>query len=111
MHQELTTNLQRHVQQLAGEIGERNVYRPGALDAAARYIESEFAASGYAPARQIYIVQAMECANLEIVLPGRRWPDESLVLDAHYDTVAGSPGADDNASAIAALLSRYCPRG
>jgi len=31
-------------------------------------------------------------------------PSEPLVLAAHYDTVAGSPGADDNASALAVLL-------
>ena len=27
-----------------------------------------------------------------------------LILAAHYDTVIGSPGADDNASALAVLL-------
>src|SRR4051794_21341474 len=27
-----------------------------------------------------------------------------LVVGAHYDSVVGSPGADDNASAVAALL-------
>ena len=27
-----------------------------------------------------------------------------FIIGAHYDTVMGSPGADDNASAVAALL-------
>ena len=104
MNKSLAANLTRHVQMLAGEIGERNVYRPAALDAAARYIESEWVAAGYAVNRQTYIAQGVECANLEIVLPGQRWPDESIVVGAHYDTVEGSPGADDNASAVAALI-------
>ena len=46
----------------------------------------------------------MECSNLEVVLPGQQWPNETIVVGAHYDTVAGSPGADDNASAVAALI-------
>jgi hypothetical protein len=104
MNKNLEEHLRRHVNMLAGEIGERNVYRPAALDAAAHYIESEFARSGYTPLRQTYIVEAMACANLEIILPGQRWPNETLVLGAHYDSVAGSPGADDNASAVAALI-------
>ena len=31
-------------------------------------------------------------------------PHKVLILGAHYDTVPGSPGADDNASAVALLL-------
>lgn len=104
MSDELVNALIRHVERLAGEIGERNVYRPAALDAAARYIESEFADIGHAVNRQIYLAQGVVSANLEVVLPGQRWPDQSIVIGAHYDTVLGSPGADDNASAVAALI-------
>lgn len=96
--------LMRHVQMLAGEIGERNVFRPAALEAAARYIESEFAGIGYGVGRQTYLTHGLTCANLEVVLPGRRQARESIVVGAHYDTVPGSPGADDNASAVAALI-------
>jgi Zn-dependent M28 family amino/carboxypeptidase len=31
-------------------------------------------------------------------------PDKVFILGAHYDTISGSPGADDNASGIAVLL-------
>jgi Zn-dependent M28 family amino/carboxypeptidase len=31
-------------------------------------------------------------------------PEATLVVGAHYDTVPGCPGADDNASAVAALI-------
>lgn len=100
----LDARLVQHVMTLAGKIGERNVYHPAALDAAARYIESELASAGHAVHRQTYVVRGVESSNLEVVLPGTRWPDESLIVGAHYDTVDGSPGADDNGSAVAALI-------
>ena len=104
MDDSLQTRLSRHVHTLAGKIGERNVYHPAALEAAARYVESEFAASGHVVQHQTYIARGIESSNLEVVLQGQRWPEESLVIGAHYDTVDGSPGADDNGSAVAALI-------
>lgn len=92
MSEVTTGNLMQHVRTLAGDIGERNVYQPDALCAAARYIESEFAALGYAVNRQSYLAQDVECANLEVSLPGQRWPDQIMVVGAHYDSVYGSPG-------------------
>ena len=46
----------------------------------------------------------MDCANLEITLPGVEYPQEIILLGAHYDSVLGAPGANDNGSGIAALL-------
>jgi hypothetical protein len=40
--QALMQNLRTHVEQLAGKIGERNVFRPKALQAAASYIEHQW---------------------------------------------------------------------
>lgn len=96
--------LRQHVLALAGAIGERNVYHPAALDAAARYVELQLSGMGHQVNRQSYVARGVECSNLEVILPGTRWPQESLVVGAHYDTVDGSPGADDNASAVAALI-------
>jgi Predicted aminopeptidases len=104
MEDALAQQLRQHVKVLAGDIGERNVNHPEKLAAAARYVESELAGIGYAVERQTYLTHGLECANLEAVLPGQRWPGESIVVGAHYDTVPGSPGADDNASAVAALI-------
>ncbi len=94
--------LRGHVKRLAGEIGERNVFRPGTLEAAARYIEGQWAAQGYAVVRDPYEVEGVECANLEATLAGSG--DEIFVVGAHYDSVRGSPGANDNGSGVAALL-------
>jgi Zn-dependent M28 family amino/carboxypeptidase len=100
----LAGHLHRHVEALAGEIGERNVRRPHALAAAADFIRRTWAAHGYAVASQRYRAEGVECENLEVSLRGSVDPDEIIVLGAHYDSVEGSPGADDNASGVAALL-------
>jgi acetylornithine deacetylase/succinyl-diaminopimelate desuccinylase-like protein len=101
---DLAAALQRHVNILAGNIGERDVFRPAALHAAADYIERQWAMRDCAVKHQYYPVRGVECANIEAALLGRVQPDEIILLGAHYDTVPGSPGADDNASGVAALL-------
>lgn len=100
----MTRRLQAHVQMLAGDIGERNVLRPAALNDAASYIESQWSRQGYAVNRLPYDVYGVRCANLEIVRNGNVRGREILLVGAHYDSVEGSPGANDNASGVAALL-------
>ncbi|HSQ04705.1 MAG TPA: hypothetical protein VLN59_11745, partial [Burkholderiales bacterium] len=92
---ELVARLRRHVHVLAGDIGERNVWRPDSLKAAADYIRSELARLDYEVVAQSYRVHDVNCANLEITLPGSVRPAEIILSGAHYDTVQGSPGADD----------------
>ncbi len=96
--------LERHVRALAGEIGERNVWRPKALDAARGYIREQWRDQGHAVETQGYAAYGVPCSNLWITLEGASRPDEIVLMGAHYDTVSGSPGADDNASGVAALL-------
>ncbi|MCW5550568.1 MAG: M28 family peptidase [Verrucomicrobiae bacterium] len=100
-----SAELRQHVEKLAGEIGERNVYLPKKLTAAADYIESTLSAAGHTVARQSYPAGGESCDNLEVEVLGSVWPDEIVVIGAHYDSVVGSPGADDNASGVAALLA------
>ncbi len=94
--------LRAHLRRLAVDIGERNVFRPGTLEAAARYIEGQWTAQGYAVRPVTYEVEGTECANLEATLAGTG--EEVFVVGAHYDSVRGSPGANDNGSGVAALL-------
>jgi hypothetical protein len=96
-------HLARHVGRLADEIGERNVWHPAALRAAARYIRDEWAEQGYVVREQTYEAGGLRCANIEAVASDERG-GPSIVIGAHYDSVQGSPGANDNASGIAALL-------
>ena len=97
--------LRRHTTKLAGEIGERNVRAPKALAAAADYIASEFRAAGYAPKRLTYTVAGVACDNIEVEIAGRGNADEIVIVGAHYDSVIGCPGANDNATGVAGLLA------
>ena len=102
----LATELRLHVTHLAEEIGERNVlHRPGELARSADYIEGELAGAGYEVRRQAYEVSGVTCCNLEVEIPGDAQRDEIVIVGAHYDSVAGSPGANDNGSGVAALLA------
>jgi Zn-dependent M28 family amino/carboxypeptidase len=96
--------LERHVEALAGRIGERNVWRPEALAAAAGYIRQTLEEAGYAVSVQSFASRGVSVGNLEVVLPGHGKAEEIIVVGAHYDSVPGSPGANDNASGVAALL-------
>jgi hypothetical protein len=122
---ERTARLRRHVATLAGEIGERNIIdREAALEAAAGYVARELEASGHAVTWEDFAVSVTERAhrgpegislvtgaplikrarNVVAEVRGAARQDEIVVVGAHYDSVVGTPGADDNASGVAALL-------
>lgn len=102
--QALAGRLETHVRMLAETIGERNIYRPRALADAAAYIEQQWLDMGYEAIRQTYSVEGVRCANLEVTRCGTRRPAEIILIGAHYDSVIGSPGANDNGSGVAAML-------
>lgn len=101
---QLAEHLHKHVDRLAGLIGPRHVGAPKALEAAATLIERDFSAGGYTVERQWYLAQGHDVANLVAEIPGTKRADQIIVLGAHYDTVETTPGADDNASAVAVLI-------
>src|SRR5688500_11224204 len=105
----VTARLRDHVYHLAGAVGPRNLQHYEALQAADRYIASELARVGYTPQRQAFRAEGLEVANIEAERVGRGRAG-IIVIGAHYDTVGRSPGADDNASGVAALLelARLC---
>ncbi|MBA2778507.1 M28 family peptidase [Halomonas kenyensis] len=100
----LQERLHRHVRVLADEIGERHYWRPEALQAAGDYIEQALTGAGHTPRRQDVPTGNRIFHNIEVVIPGGSREDEIVVVGAHYDTVRGSPGADDNASGVAVLI-------
>ena len=77
-------NLKRHVTELAGRIGERNVWRPEALASAADYIRKTLEDAGYAVSVQPFTSHGLAVNNLEAVLPGHIAEDEIIVAGAHY---------------------------
>ncbi|WP_020419285.1 M28 family peptidase [Amycolatopsis sp. ATCC 39116] len=101
-----------------------SVHAPAAMDRARRYVEDELRAAGWSVRRDPFTVRwrfgvsdrpgtramplkvrlhrRLSGTNLIARLPGATGP--ALVVAAHLDTVQGSPGADDNASGVAAAL-------
>jgi Zn-dependent M28 family amino/carboxypeptidase len=103
----LARRLAGHVQALAGTIGERGVFRPDAYAAAREYIRRELigaAGPGGTVQIQPFASGGETCANLEVVRVGTDPALPCIVVGAHYDTVQGTPGADDNATGVAALI-------
>jgi Zn-dependent M28 family amino/carboxypeptidase len=95
-------NLHRHVEHLSGRIGDRHIWKEYSLDRAAEYIESAFTTHKYDVQHQKFSCYGKNVSNLIVEKSGEG--DRVIVLGAHYDTVPGSPGADDNASAVAGML-------
>ena len=100
----LRDRLKAHVSTIAGKIGERNLKHYEALQSAADYLRSTFQQFGYDVAEQEFSVDGKIVRNLEVRIDGTGRVDESVVVGAHYDSVYGSPGANDNATGVAALL-------
>jgi hypothetical protein len=96
--------LQKHIQSLAGDIGERNLWKYDALEKSARYIERAFGEAGYTPKPQPFLVQGKAVRNIESETPGTSLRNEIVVVGAHYDSVQDCPGANDNGSGVAAML-------
>src|SRR5437870_3668960 len=93
--------LRAHVDMLAGRIGERNYMRMRALDSAANYIHQTLASQGYEVVEQTFVIDGKTFRNIEASRKGISRPSEIVVVGGHYDSVYGTPGADDNASGTA----------
>lgn len=99
----LREELRADVQKLAGEIGERNMPHYSQLNAAVDFLEDSFSRAGLRPKRDSYELRGQACHNIETeirgALPG------IILIGAHYDSVFGSPGANDNGTGVAATLA------
>ncbi len=95
-------NLYKHVEYLSVKIGDRCLWKENSLKEAEGYIESTLMAYGYAVEHQTFSCYGKSVSNLIAEKEGT--DEEVVIIGAHYDTVPGTPGADDNASAVAGLL-------
>lgn len=102
----LRDRLMRDVEQIAGEeIGEHNYLFYDKLVAVSQFLETSLAAAGYQVNRQSYEIDGKVYDNLEVEIRGTEKPDEIVVIGAHYDSVVGAPGANDNGTGAAAVLA------
>jgi len=98
----LADNLRGHVTAVASR--EHNVWNLPALEASAQYIERTLAGLGYAVSTQRFESGGVEVRNIEVEAKGSGRPSEIIVVGAHYDSVIGATGANDNGSGVAAVL-------
>ena len=99
----LAASLKRHIAAIAAR--EHNVAHHDELENVARYIEATLASFGYVPGRQEFLADGKPVRNIDATIePSGISDPEVIVVGAHYDSVRGSPGANDNASGTAAVL-------
>jgi Zn-dependent M28 family amino/carboxypeptidase len=83
----------------------RNAVEETSLETTAAFLERRLGALGCAAARDEYEVNGTPVCNLVVTFEGMKRADEVVIVGAHYDTVPQSPGANDNATGVAALLA------
>lgn len=109
---EISQRQRNHLEKLCSEIGQRNYEYPENLEASVKYLSASFEDMGYTPSLQeILVPDSMVSKNLKFYnviaeKRGTKFPEEIIIVGAHYDSVANhhTVGADDNASAVAVLL-------
>lgn len=101
---ELRDRLSAEVSYLSVNIGDRSFLRPQALQAANNYLASCLREEGYAVVERPYSVEGEKVNNLEASVAGTDGTLGQVIVGAHYDSVAGTVGANDNGTGVAAVL-------
>jgi hypothetical protein len=101
---ELAHRLAAHVNYFSATIGERNIQRAESLREATDYLRGQLVETGYDVAEKTFSVDGHTVTNIEADLIGSANADGAIVVGAHYDSVAGTVGANDKASGVAATL-------
>ncbi len=96
------SRIRAHIRILEGP--RHPVSAPAALERAADYIRDSLQSLGHQIEEHRFAEADQEFRNIMGLHRGLSHPDELLVVLAHYDTVAATPGADDNASGVAVML-------
>jgi Zn-dependent M28 family amino/carboxypeptidase len=102
----VSTHADRFISHLERIIGERHPdSSPESLRGTADYLRQQFTSLGLSTVSHEFSAWGRIYENVIATTPHDRDSSAApLILAAHYDTVIGSPGADDNASALAVLL-------
>lgn len=119
-----TESLTRYVGDLSGEwpievagetvtLSTRYSFADASMDLAEAYALERFAELGLAATCHSYILESQPRCNIVAIQPGALVPETVIVVGAHLDSITDSraerltiaPGADDNASGVAAVLA------
>ena len=102
---ELAGRLEKTVKHLAVEIGERNADKSWNLATATDDLAMSLEKLGYEVRRQGIVDDGGAVAqNLAVHVNGGEKGGQAVVVGAHFDTLPGTPGADEDASGVAAVL-------
>jgi hypothetical protein len=101
---QIIQQLEGHLTMLTRTIGERSINYPVHLEQSAQYLQAQFESYGLAVEQQVYRYASMNVSNVVARFKPRAISGRHYVIGAHYDSVSGTVGADDNASAVAVLL-------
>ena len=102
--QETIERLKDHLRALTLTIGERSVFLSENLKKTEKYIASFYRDIGVSVHTEPYRYRDLPVANIVAEISLCANPSKRYLLGAHYDSVTGTVGADDNASAIAVQL-------
>ena len=102
--QKTVQRLQAHLKTFTEEIGERSVYRAENIKKAENYIKNFYRDIGQTARSEPYRYHDLQVANVVSEIAFSETPAKRFLLGAHYDSVVGTVGADDNASAVAVQL-------
>lgn len=102
--EETSRRLRTHLSQLTVTIGERSVRVPENLNKTADYIESFYVDLGLPVRKEPYEYNGLTVENVVSEITFGSQPQHHFLIGAHYDSVMGTVGADDNASAVAVQL-------
>lgn len=101
---EIRDRLSSDVNCLSVTIGDRSMESAGSLQKTMAYIRESLQRAGYTVSDIPYKVGEQQVSNLEAILVGSEPTRGAVVVGAHYDSVAGTVGANDNATGVAATL-------
>lgn len=87
-----------------GRVGNRSTFYPKRFAQAASWLHDALTAAGYTQINETPVLRGSPVPTLEVTVPGTTLPNEIVIVGAHYDAFQGTPGADDNASGVAAVL-------
>ncbi len=104
-------NLMGHLealQKIADQEGGNRAAGTSGYEASARYVEDQLRAAGYNPVRQVFTYEDEDLEadrqTFNILADTAGSADHTVVVGGHLDSVPESPGINDNASGVAAML-------
>jgi len=101
---ELRDRLSADVSDLSIHIGDRSLPRAGSLQGTSDYLSNVLREEGYKVVEHPYSTDGEPVSNLEVTLDGLDGGLGQVIVGAHYDSVDGTVGADDNGTGVAGVL-------